>query len=92
MPFALIAIAAHDLDVPAERLTYEGGDVFDSAAPQKRRSWMELVNIAHRHIHRMPPDTEPGLERALARHAVEATLARRALEAGHPVVGDRLGR
>jgi CO/xanthine dehydrogenase Mo-binding subunit len=58
---ALIAIAAHDLDVPAERLTYEGGDVFDTTAPQKRRSWMDLVNIAHRHIHRMPPETEPGL-------------------------------
>jgi len=57
----LIAIAAHDLGVPAERLTYASGDVFDSSAPQKRRSWIELVNIAHRHIHRMPPDTEPGL-------------------------------
>jgi CO/xanthine dehydrogenase Mo-binding subunit len=58
---ALIAIAAHDLGVPADRLTYAAGDVFDSGAPQTRRAWIELVNIAHRHIHRMPPDTEPGL-------------------------------
>jgi len=57
----LIAIAAHDLGVPAERLTYGDGNVFDSSAPQTRRTWMELVNIAHRHFHRMPPDTEPGL-------------------------------
>jgi CO/xanthine dehydrogenase Mo-binding subunit len=58
---ALVAIAAHDLSVPADRLTYAAGDVFDSGAPQTRRAWIELVNIAHRHIHRMPPDTEPGL-------------------------------
>jgi 2-furoyl-CoA dehydrogenase large subunit len=31
------------------------------AAPQTRRSWIELVTIAHRHFHRLPPDTEPGL-------------------------------
>jgi CO/xanthine dehydrogenase Mo-binding subunit len=58
---ARIAISAHDQGVPADRLTYAAGDVFDSGAPQTRRAWIELVNIAHRHIHRMPPDTEPGL-------------------------------
>ena len=57
----LIAIAAHDLGVPAERLTYSEGNVFDSSSPRTRLSRIELVNIAHRHIHRMPPDTEPGL-------------------------------
>ena len=57
----LIAIAAHELGAPAERLTYQNGDVFDSAAPDKKRSWAELVTIAHRYIHRLPPDMEPGL-------------------------------
>jgi CO/xanthine dehydrogenase Mo-binding subunit len=57
----LIAIAAHDLGVPAERLTYENGEVFDASAPDKKRTWTELVTISHRHIHRMPPDMEPGL-------------------------------
>ena len=57
----LVAIAAHDLGIPAERATYGAGDVFDRAAPQSRRSWLELVTIAHRHFHRLPPDTEPGL-------------------------------
>jgi 2-furoyl-CoA dehydrogenase large subunit len=57
----LIAIAAHDLGVPAERLTYADGNISDSTAPQNKRTWMDLVNIAHRHIHRMPPETEPGL-------------------------------
>jgi 2-furoyl-CoA dehydrogenase large subunit len=74
----LIAIAAHDLGIPLERATYEGGNVFDRAtlaseasgqrgdsmaraSPQTRRSWIELVTIAHRHFHRLPPDTEPNL-------------------------------
>jgi 2-furoyl-CoA dehydrogenase large subunit len=57
----LLAIAAHDLKIPLDRAAYAGGDVFDRAAPQNRRSWTELVTIAHRYFHRLPPDTEPGL-------------------------------
>jgi 2-furoyl-CoA dehydrogenase large subunit len=57
----LLDIAAHDLGVPAERLVYSEGNVAEANAPQNRRTWMELINIAHRHFHRMPPDTEPGL-------------------------------
>jgi CO/xanthine dehydrogenase Mo-binding subunit len=57
----LIAIAAHDLGIPLERASYESGDVSDRGAPQTRRSWIELVTIAHRNFHRLPPDTEPGL-------------------------------
>jgi 2-furoyl-CoA dehydrogenase large subunit len=57
----LVAIAAHDLGIPAERAVYRDGDVFDSTAPEKRRSWAELVAIAHRHFHRLPPGVEPGL-------------------------------
>jgi 2-furoyl-CoA dehydrogenase large subunit len=57
----LLAIAAHDLAIPPERATYAAGDVFDRDAPRHRRSWAELVTIAHRHFHRLPPGTEPGL-------------------------------
>jgi 2-furoyl-CoA dehydrogenase large subunit len=74
----LIAIAAHDLNIPLERASYDSGDVSDRAAlaseasghrgesmvrtaAQTRRSWIELVTIAHRNFHRLPPDTEPGL-------------------------------
>jgi CO/xanthine dehydrogenase Mo-binding subunit len=57
----LVAIAAHDLGVPAERLVYRDGDVSDPGAPDKRRTWAELVAIAHRHIHRLPEGFEPGL-------------------------------
>ena len=57
----LVAIAAHDLGIPAERAVYRDGDVFDQAVPEKRRTWAELVAIAHRHFHRLPPGFEPGL-------------------------------
>jgi 2-furoyl-CoA dehydrogenase large subunit len=57
----LLAIAAHDLKIPPERVVYDSGDLFDRHAPQHRRSWAELVTIAHRYFHRLPPNTEPGL-------------------------------
>jgi 3-oxo-Delta1-steroid hydratase/dehydrogenase large subunit len=57
----LLAIAAHDLAIPPERATYGAGDVFDRVAPQNRRSWSELVTIAHRNFHRLPSGIEPGL-------------------------------
>jgi 2-furoyl-CoA dehydrogenase large subunit len=57
----LIAIAAHDLGIPSERAVYEHGDVHDRQAPSNRRSWTDLVQIAHRNFHRMPKGFEPGL-------------------------------
>jgi 3-oxo-Delta1-steroid hydratase/dehydrogenase large subunit len=57
----LIAIAAHELKIPPEHAIYRSGDVCDEASPQNRRSWAELVTIAHRNFHRLPPATEPGL-------------------------------
>ncbi|MGE0035013.1 MAG: xanthine dehydrogenase family protein molybdopterin-binding subunit [Xanthobacteraceae bacterium] len=57
----MIAIAAHDLGVPAERIEWRNGDAFDRTAPDKKRTWTEMVTIAHRFFHRLPPDTEPGL-------------------------------
>jgi 2-furoyl-CoA dehydrogenase large subunit len=57
----LIAIAAHDLNIPPAHAVYRGGDVCDAARPQVRRSFAELVTIAHRNFHRLPPGSEPGL-------------------------------
>ena len=57
----LTAIGAHDLGIPAERAIYEQGNVCDRAAPDKRRTWEELVAIAHRNFHRLPEGFEPGL-------------------------------
>jgi len=57
----LVAIAAHDLGIPLERAIYERGSVHDRDAPQNKRGWADLVQIAYRSFHRMPPDMEPGL-------------------------------
>jgi 2-furoyl-CoA dehydrogenase large subunit len=57
----LVAIAAHELGVPVERVSYKDGNVFITAAPEKNRTWSELVTVAHRHIHKLPPGMEPGL-------------------------------
>jgi 2-furoyl-CoA dehydrogenase large subunit len=47
--------------VPVERIAYKDGTAFDTAAPDKKRTWTELVTIGHRYIHRLPPGMEPGL-------------------------------
>jgi len=57
----LVAIAAHDLGISPERAVYKDGSVFDRNAPQNKRTWGDLVQIAHRNIHRMPAGFEPGL-------------------------------
>jgi 2-furoyl-CoA dehydrogenase large subunit len=57
----LVAIGAHDLGIATERAVYRDGDVLDRTEPDKRRTWAELVAIAHRHFHRLPPGVEPGL-------------------------------
>jgi 3-oxo-Delta1-steroid hydratase/dehydrogenase large subunit len=57
----LVAIAAHDMGIPAERAVYADGNVYDRTAPETRRTWAELVTIAHRHFHKLPAGFEPGL-------------------------------
>jgi 2-furoyl-CoA dehydrogenase large subunit len=57
----LTAIGAHDLGIPLERAVYDKGAVHDRDAPQNKREWGDLVTIAHRNYHRMPPGMEPGL-------------------------------
>jgi 2-furoyl-CoA dehydrogenase large subunit len=55
----LLKIAAHNLEVPAEALSYRDGDVSGGG---RTLTWMELVTIAHRRMHQMPRDMEPGLQ------------------------------
>lgn len=57
----LIAIAAHNLGVPAENCVYRDGDV---QAGDKTITWAEMVAIAHRMIHKMPLGMQPGLQAA----------------------------
>ncbi|HZD89916.1 MAG TPA: xanthine dehydrogenase family protein molybdopterin-binding subunit, partial [Pseudolabrys sp.] len=57
----LIAIGAHVLGIPVEQAAYEDGTVFDGKARERKLTWAQLVLIAHREFHRMPPGMEPGL-------------------------------
>jgi CO/xanthine dehydrogenase Mo-binding subunit len=57
----LIAIGAHDLGIPLERAVYKDGVVSDRDAPQNKRAWADLVQIAFRNYHRMPDGLEPDL-------------------------------
>ncbi len=57
----LLAIAAHDLKIPLELVSYADGAAFDKNDPTQRREWIDLVLIAHRNYHRLPEGMEPGL-------------------------------
>src|SRR5258706_8848210 len=58
----LIAIAAHRFECSPEDLDYRDGSVSLKGAPEKKLTWDQLVEIAHRKFHRMPPGLEPGLQ------------------------------
>jgi len=58
----VMAIAAHNFQLPADRLVYDGGDVSVEGDPEKTMSWTQIVDIAHRKYHEMPLGSEPGLQ------------------------------
>ena len=58
----LVAIAAHNLECAPADLEYRGGDVALKGVPGRKLTWDQLVEIAHRKFHRMPPDVDPGLQ------------------------------
>ncbi|HAT36733.1 MAG TPA: xanthine dehydrogenase family protein molybdopterin-binding subunit, partial [Rhodospirillaceae bacterium] len=64
----LIEIAAHNLQLSADKLDYRDGDVVALDNPDNKIEWRELVEIAHRRYHDMPDGMEPGLQ---ARHVWE---------------------
>jgi len=58
----LLAIAAHNFECSPEDLEYRGGDVNLKGAPDRKMTWDQLVEVAHRKFHKMPPGLEPGLQ------------------------------
>ena len=54
-----IAIAAHQLAIDADQLTYDCGDVV--AVDGRRITWDEVVELAHRQFHNLPDGMDPGL-------------------------------
>jgi 2-furoyl-CoA dehydrogenase large subunit len=59
---AMTAIAAHDLGAPAEAIEWRDGAALVSGDPARRLAWGDIVDIAHRKFHRLPPGMEPGLQ------------------------------
>jgi len=64
----LLEIAAYNLKVPPAALVYRDGAVALAADSRRGLGWDELVEIAHRKFHLLPPGTEPGLQ---ALHVLE---------------------
>ncbi|MCC7083060.1 MAG: xanthine dehydrogenase family protein, partial [Burkholderiales bacterium] len=58
----LIDIAAHNLGCTIESIEYRDGDCTVRGHPEQRLGWDDLVAIAHRKFHQMPPGLEPGLQ------------------------------
>lgn len=58
----LIAIGAHNLAVAPDACIYADGVVALACDPLKRLTWAQLVEIAHRKFHLLPPGMEPGLQ------------------------------
>ncbi len=58
----LIEIAAHNLGCSIESAEYADGGVSVRGHPDKRLTWDDLIAIAHRKFHQMPPGVEPGLQ------------------------------
>ncbi|NKB19472.1 MAG: molybdopterin-dependent oxidoreductase [Alphaproteobacteria bacterium] len=58
----LLEIAAHNFQLPVDRLIYDGGDISVDGDPEKVMNWNLLIDIAHRQYHKMPLGSEPGLQ------------------------------
>ena len=58
----LLEIAAHNFQLPVDRLIYGGGDISVEGDPDKVMDWHLLIDIAHRQYHKMPLGSEPGLQ------------------------------
>ena len=58
----LLAIAAHKLRVAPAELVYHEGSVSVKGVANKMLSWDQMVEIAHRKFHELPPGMEPGLQ------------------------------
>ena len=58
----LVRIAAHQFECAVEDVEYANGDCNVRGVPDKKLGWDELVTIAHRRFHKLPPGIEPGLQ------------------------------
>jgi 2-furoyl-CoA dehydrogenase large subunit len=59
---SITAIGAHRLGVAPMAAIYREGDVILAQDPTRRIAWDNIVEIAHRKFHQLPPGMEPGLQ------------------------------
>jgi 2-furoyl-CoA dehydrogenase large subunit len=60
----IVAIGAHRLGVAPEATEYRDGDVVLASDSSRVVTFAQIVDIAHRKFHELPPGTEPGLQAA----------------------------
>jgi 2-furoyl-CoA dehydrogenase large subunit len=58
----LMAIAAHSFECAKEDIEYRDGTAGLKGLPGKALAWQQMVDIAHRKFHELPPGMEPGLQ------------------------------
>ncbi len=58
----LIQLAAHNFGCGIDDIDYNDGNASQRSNPAKKLSWDQLVEIAHRKYHLLPPGMEPGLQ------------------------------
>jgi 2-furoyl-CoA dehydrogenase large subunit len=74
----LVSIAAHQFGCGEDEVQYANGAV-TATKGEGRLTWDDLVNIAHRGFHLLPPGMEPGLE---ATHVIQVPTGNKLPENG----------
>lgn len=59
---SMMKIAAHNLEVPVDRVEYALGEFSVRGEPAHKLTWEQICFIAHRQFHKMPPDVDLGIQ------------------------------
>jgi carbon-monoxide dehydrogenase large subunit len=70
-----VRIAAHLLEAASDDLDVADGHVLVKGVPGRAVSLTEVARVAHLETHRLPPDTEPGLEATRFYDPIRGTFA-----------------
>ncbi len=71
----IAAIAAHLLEAAAADLEVADGRIAVRGMPARGLSMLEVARVAHLETHRLPPETEPGLEATRFYDPIRGTFA-----------------